>query len=288
MPSVAKNHKQVVEELDVNGFVVIKDALSVEQVSCLNQAVDCFWEGHPEQWLGLSNSQPQAPNVLPWTEDFDFVIENPKVLEMLGRVYGEDLAFEDFGIMIREPTQDSFDPRGWHRDLTRDHNRRKEIQAIQVIYYLTDVSENDHCLTIIPESHNRLIDLRAEEIEPGQGRDIQGPAGSAIIFHARCIHAGRLKPKSRQRRTLHVYYGHRSLPRITEWSDIPTRLSKKADPALPPHFYSKSNATQIFEGTGKRPSDMDPHTPMVEAVKEVQRRAREQVERSRRELPPRS
>ena len=284
MSSVTVNHQQVVEELDVNGFTVIKDALSPEQVATLNQAVDRFREEHPEQWVGLSDSQRQAPNVLPWTGEFDFVIENPKILGILGRVYEDDLAYEDFGIMIREPTQDLRDPRGWHRDLTRDHARRKEIQAIQVIYYLTAVSENDHCLTIVPESHNRLIDLRVEEVQPGEGREIQAPAGSAVIFHVRCIHAGRLKPKSRQRRTLHLYYAHGGLPRITEWSEIPERLYKKVDPALPPHFYSKWNATEIFEGTGKKPRDMAPNTPTVEAVKEVQRRAREQVERSRREL----
>ena len=284
MLSELENHKQAVEALDVNGFTVIEDALSPEQVSSLNQAVDRFWEEHPEQWVGLSDSQRQAPNVLPSTDEFDFVIENPKILGVLARVHGDDLAFEDFGIMLREPTQDLYDPRGWHRDLTRDHRRRKEIQAIQIIYYLTDVSESDHCLTIVPESHNRLIDLRVEEVQPDGGREIQAPAGSAVIFHVRCIHAGRLKPESRQRRTLHLYYAHRSLPRITEWSDIPERLYKKEDPALPPHFYSKWNATEIFDGTGKKPIDMDPNTSAVEAVKEVQRRAREQVERSRREL----
>ena len=285
MPGVAKNHQQAVEELDVNGFTVIEGALSPAQVSALNQAVDRFCDEHPEQWVGLSDSQRQAPNVLPWTDEFDFVIENPEILGILGRVYGDDLTYEDFGVMIREPTEDLHDPRGWHRDLTRDHARRKEIQAIQVIYYLTAVSENDHCLTIVPESHNRLIDLRVEEVQPHQGHEIQAPAGSAVIFHVRCIHAGRLKPQSRQRRTLHLYYAHRSLPRITEWSEIPERLYKKVDPALPPHFYSKWNAKEIFEGTGKKPSDMAPDTPTVEAVKEVQRRAREQVERSRRELP---
>ncbi len=284
MPDTAQNHRQAVAELDVDGFTVIEDALPPGQISTLNRAVDRFCEEHPEQWVELSCSQRQAPNVLPWTDEFDFVIENSRILSILARVYGDDLAYEDFGIMIREPTQDLHDPRGWHRDLTRDHSRRKEIQAIQVIYYLTDVSQSDHCLTIVPESHSRLIDLRVEQVQPDEGREIQAPAGSAVIFHVRCIHSGRLKPNSRQRRTLHLYYAHRGLPRITEWSEIPERLYKEADPALPPHFYSKWNATEIFDGTGRKPSDMDANTPTVEAVKEVQRRAQEQVERSRREL----
>ena len=75
MPGVVKNHQQAVEELDVNGFTVIEGALSPAQVSALNQAVDRFCDEHPEQWVGLCDSQRQAPNVLPWTDEFDFVIE---------------------------------------------------------------------------------------------------------------------------------------------------------------------------------------------------------------------
>ena len=95
------------------------------------------------------------------------------------------------------------------------------------------------------------------------------------MFHARCIHGARLKPHSRQRRTLHVYYSRSGAPRTAEWSDIPERLYKKVDDALPPQFYSKWNETAVFEGTGKIPEDIDRSMTMPEIVKEVQRRAKE-------------
>ena len=106
------------------------------------------------------------------------------------------------------------------------------------------------------------------------GVDCIGPAGTAVVFHARCIHNGRLKQNSTQRRTLQAYYSNRLDQRTNEWTQIPARLYEKQDPALPPHFYSKWNVTNILEGVGKRPADIDPAAPLSEVIKEVQRRAK--------------
>jgi ectoine hydroxylase-related dioxygenase (phytanoyl-CoA dioxygenase family) len=186
---------------------------------------------------------------------------------------GEKISFEEFSIMLRNPTDQVRDMKGWHRDLTRDYCRRKEIDAVSLVYYLTDVREGDHCFSIIPETHNRLVDLRPEEVASGMEFDVTGPAGTALIFHARCLHAGKLKPNSRQRRTLHLYYARSDQPRTSEWSDIPERLHKKVDLALPRGFYSKWNVTEVFEGTGKKPRDIDPSMSTADILREVQRRA---------------
>jgi len=138
------------------------------------------------------------------TGDLDFAIENPATLGPLRMLLGEKIAFEEFTVVIREPTDKPSDIKGFHRDMIRDYNRRMEIQYISLIYYLTDVSENDHCFSIVPETHNRLVDMKPEEVKAGDEVDITGRAGTAIIFHGRCIHSGKLKPHSQQRRTLHL------------------------------------------------------------------------------------
>jgi len=148
-----------------------------------------------------------------------------------------------------------------------------EIEYVSVVYYLTDVTENDHCLSIIPGSHYRLVDLMPSEVTPGTEFDVIGPAGTAVIFHGRSIHAGKLKPRSRQRRTLHIYYARADQPRYSEWTEIPRRLYQKTDPHLPPLLYSKWNATQVFEGVGKKPRDLPAAMPVAEMIREVQRRA---------------
>src|SRR5262249_42382680 len=160
---------------------------------------------------------------------FDDAIENPVTLSVLRGLLGEGITFAELGIMIRDPTVNLSDIKGWHRDLTRDFNRRKEIDAISLIYYLTDVTEHDHCFSIIPETHNGSVDLRPEDVMPGMEYDVLGPAGTALLFHARCIHAGKLRADSRQRRTIHIYYARAGQARTSEWSTIPPRLYRKCD-----------------------------------------------------------
>lgn len=260
-------------EFQQRGFLVLPNALSPSQIENLNKALDLFFNAHRGEWVIFDESLIQTPNVLPSTSAFDVAIENPVTLDILRVLIGEDVALEEFELMIRNPTQKVRDIKGWHRDMTRDYDRRREINYHSLIYYLTDVSESDHCFSIVPESHDRLIDLRPEQIDPADGFDVVGPSGTAILFHGRCIHSGKLKPRSRQRRTIHVYFGRAGQPRTSEWTEIPPRLYEKRDPTLPPHLYSKWNVTEVLEGVGKKPKDLDPRMSTSEMIKEVQRRA---------------
>jgi ectoine hydroxylase-related dioxygenase (phytanoyl-CoA dioxygenase family) len=215
----------------------------------------------------------ETPDVISRTAEFDFTIENPATFPILRSFLGELITFEEFEIIIRNPTAKSQDIKAWHRDATRDYNRRMEIEYVSLVYYLTDVTESDHCLSIIPGSHYRRVDLHPTEVTPGSEFDVIGPAGTAVIFHGRCIHSGKLKPHSRQRRTLHVYYARSDQPRYSEWTEIPERLYNKADALLPPLLYSKWNPAAVFEGVGKKPRDLPSSMSTAEMIREVQRRA---------------
>jgi len=260
-------------EFHERGLLVIPNALSAEQLSILNRAVDRDLNEHDGDWVKFDESLIETPDVLSRTAEFDFTVENPVTLTILRSLIGELITFEEFEILIRNPTIKTHDLKAWHRDATRDYNRRMEIEYVSLVYYLTDVSENDHCLSIIPGSHYRLVDLKPGDVTSGSEFDVIGPAGTAVLFHGRCIHAGKLKPQSRQRRTLHIYYARSDQPRYSEWTEIPPRLYQKADPQLPPLLYSKWNASRVFEGVGKKPRDLPPSMSTADMIREVQRRA---------------
>ena len=271
--SAAQLH-EMVEEFDRNGYLRIERALNDEQLARFNAAVDRHVKAFPDDWIELSESFCEGTNVLPHTADFDEAIENPKTLEILRAIIGEDITFEEFAIMLRNPTANLNEVKGWHRDLIREYDRRMEIDAISIMMYLTDVTPTDHCFAIVPESQNRLVDVNPLDVPPDAGVDLIGPAGTAVIFHARAIHNARLKKNSTQRRTLQAYFSRWGDQRTAEWSEIPPRLYQKQDPALPPHFYAKWNIKNVLEGVGKRPPDLDPGLPLSEVIKEVQRRAK--------------
>jgi phytanoyl-CoA dioxygenase PhyH len=273
MSANAKTREELCKEFDERGFLVLEKVLAPGEISALNQAVDYHFQNYPEEWLKFDESLMETITALSSMSDFDFTIENPTTLGVLRGLIGEEITFEEFEIIIRDPTRKVQDIKGWHRDLIRDYDRRMEINYISLIYYLTDVSASDHCFSVIPETHNRLVDLRPEEVVPGMEFDVVGAAGTAVIFHGRCIHAGRLKPNSRQRRSLHLYFDRSDRPRTTEWTKIPPRLYEKVDPTLPPRLYSKWNVTEFIDGVGKKPKDLDPSMSTAEMLREVQRRA---------------
>ncbi|MDA0835335.1 MAG: phytanoyl-CoA dioxygenase family protein [Planctomycetota bacterium] len=256
------------------GYLILEHALDADETARLNAAVDRHWLNFPDDWISLSDSFCEGTNILPHTSDFDEVIEHSKTLPLLCAILGKNITFEEFAIMLRNPTANLNEIKGWHRDLVREFDRRHEIDAVSIMYYLSDVSPTDHCFSVIPESHNRLIDLNPKDVPMDAGIDCIGPAGTAVIFHARAIHNARLKQNSTQRRTLQAYYSNRLDQRTNEWTQIPARLYEKNDQSLPLHFYSKWNVTNILDGVGKRPEDIDPALPLSAVIKEVQRRAK--------------
>ena len=265
---------QMAEQFDRDGYLLVERALTDDQVARFNDAVDRHLKAWPGDWIELSDSFCEGTNLLPHTADFDEAIENPKTLDILRAIIGEDITFEEFAVMLRNPTTNLNEVKGWHRDLIREYDRRMEIDAVSIMLYLTDVGETDHCFAIVPESHNRLVDMNPVDVAPDAGMDLIGPAGTGVIFHARAIHNARLKMNSTQRRTLQAYYSTWRDQRTAEWSEIPPRLYRKQDLALPPYFYAKWNVKNILEGVGKRPPDLDPGLPLSQVIKEVQRRAK--------------
>ena len=268
-----RNFSSQVREFEKQGFVVIPNALTGDQVRTLNRAIDGDRRMFPDSWLQFNEALAQTPDVLSRTPEFDFTIENPPTLGFMRELFGEGVTFEEFLAMIREPTPRPHDFKGWHRDLIRDYNRRMEIEYVSVIFYLTDVGPDDHCFSIVPETHARLVDMRPEEVAPGLEVDVTGPAGTALAFHGRAIHCGKHKPNSRQRRTVHISYWTANRPRAQEWTPIPRRLYERRDPSLPPQLYSKYNVTEVVDGVGRKPRDIDPNLPVHEIIREVHRRA---------------
>ena len=187
-----------------DGFLIVPNALDAAQVRELDTAFKNHHDNHPEDWAHFSASFITAPDVLPRTEAFDLVIENPRMFPLLERLIGPDLALEELAIMQRKPSDDVGELKGWHRDIIRAFERRHEIDVISVVYYLTDVTERDHCFSIVPGTHGPRVDMHPQDVRPGMEFDAIGAAGSAFVFHARCIHAAKLKLGSRERRTIHL------------------------------------------------------------------------------------
>tara|TARA_B100001013_G_scaffold91584_1_gene50993 strand:+ start:836 stop:1573 length:738 start_codon:yes stop_codon:yes gene_type:complete len=225
------------EEFDERGFLIIPDTLSAEQLESINDSLDRDLESN--EWPILrSNGHKQDANILLRIPELDITVENPRLMPILTALV-PDVSLDEFSTMFRDPTSEIPDRHKWHRDFNRDETYPFGIHAMSLVYYLSDVTESDHCFALVAATHNQDI-----EVKPGEHRlecevDVIGPAGTAVFFHTACIHTAKLKPNSLQRRTIHIYYGHVDTAQISNFTDIPDRLRNKRDPSLPPKFYSK-------------------------------------------------
>lgn len=270
------NTTKALEQFNNDGYVVLGQVLSPDEISQANAGIDRHIAEHPDDLSHLKKGDSLICSPLKFSDSFDFLVEHPVTLELLGGILGENLALEEIGIIIREAKAlEEF--KGWHRDLIRDFDRRFEIPYISCVFYLSDVGEEDHCLAVIPGTHDRLVDLNPKDCEQDAGVDINGPAGTVVLFHGRCIHSARMKAASRQRRSVHIYYGLAGEPRTTEWTYYPERLREKNDPNLPPKFYDKWQETRVIDGVGKIPEGIDHSLTIPEIIKEIQVRAKQKM-----------
>ena len=80
------------------------------------------------------------------------------------------------------------------------------------------------------------------------GRDLVGPAGTAVVFNAGSCHAGRPRRTARERRTVHIYYGHAGELPLSEHTIFPRRLIDHADAGVRRLFRRPNQIARAVHG----------------------------------------
>lgn len=207
-----------------NGYLVVPDVLSRREVADLNDAVDRDREVS-RLWQNRGGGRHQNANLLLTTDAFDGTITHPTVLPLVRALIGPETCFEEFSVMIREPVAaDPPEPR-WHRDTRHHETHPLALLNLSLVYYLTDVDETTHCFSVVPEP------VEAKRAHPddsvgSRAVDLHGAAGTAILFNAGSVHDARQRITTRERRTIHIYYGHADRPPLSGHTIFPKRLMR--------------------------------------------------------------
>ena len=110
--STAQDCSRQIRDFTERGYLVIPSALTAAQIAALNRSIESDIERHGNDWVQFNEALTQTPDILSRTAELDFTIENPVVLDFLRQVIGEDVTFEEFLVMIREPTERPQDFKG--------------------------------------------------------------------------------------------------------------------------------------------------------------------------------
>ena len=151
---------------DVNGFLVVKDALTPEQVTSINRLMDEKLQAH---------ETPQAPsisfsNVLSWRGPMVDLIDNPRITPYLAELCLEKFRLDhNYGFHIRPGAKDAgayilhggtfpFEPN--HHYLV--HQGKAYGAEVAVVYLLNDVNEGDGGFGCIPGTHKSNFNIPEE------------------------------------------------------------------------------------------------------------------------------
>jgi hypothetical protein len=184
-------------EFDLQGYLVIPDAIDAPTLARMNAWLDTQAETDPE-WQGQTGNA-HLENPITWGPDFLELLINPLVLPILQEILGETMRLDhDYAIFLREghgglalhgpKLREPYDPLHFYQCV----NGKIYCGLTVATYALTDVPEGTGGLAVIPGSHKSNFrvpeDIRTFERASPLVRQIPTRAGDCIIFTERLIH----------------------------------------------------------------------------------------------------
>ena len=179
--------QRLFEYFRTHGYVVLKDALTPNEVAYFTQLFDNDRAefGPPNCWHPFDTYQTRNCNALVTSPDFDKLLRHPKILPVVTFLMGGPVCFSE--ICLRHMAPYDGEPRqSFHRDRPHWENHPLRMDYMQLMLYLTDVDETTHCFSISPESvDNPILDREAQLERDG-----------IVDFHAPCWHSRALQYRS--------------------------------------------------------------------------------------------
>jgi ectoine hydroxylase-related dioxygenase (phytanoyl-CoA dioxygenase family) len=230
---------QSIQTFKENGYIIVPNALSSQEILDLNQAIDRDLDQNSAMWKKGGDGRSQNANILLSCPEFDATIRHPEIWPLAETLMGEQVCFEEFSVMIRDSWDNPPPESQWHRDTVHLPEHPMAMLFLSVIYYLTDVNEETHCFSIVPE-HVEDKRKSPKGLEPSGNVPLYGDAGTAILFNAATCHAAVVRRTQAPRRTIHIYYGHHNKPPLGNHTIFPSRLYKSSNEQTR-RFYSRPN-----------------------------------------------
>ena len=229
-------------EFDRQGFLVLQNFLTDEEVSRLKPAIDEL-EGHAiehyqleprkvSKWgyechfnsergyhVGGGHQYGQSlliEDFFNFDKAFDFLVNHPKTMSYISKIVqptsSDGIAINNSELRVRY----SGNYTGAHGGGPTSHKYRYAANAkgincmmVRIIYFVHDVSNKEGAFCVVPGTHKSAYPSPYEcsvDEEPGMiGLEVK--AGDAIVFTENLRHGGFTNRSNQTRKTLHVGYG---------------------------------------------------------------------------------
>lgn len=242
--------KEQLEFFKENGYLVVPDALSPEEVRSINAAIDRDLGENSVMWIDRGQTgRTQNAHALLACPEMDVTMRPPTLLPLMRAIMGKDLCAEEHSVMLRAPNPDGDTECRWHRDASDDSGGDDPpyyTRYLSIVYYLTDVDDTTHTFSVLPGTAQSAERLPLEAYDLSAAQHLVGSAGTAILFNAATFHAGNVRRTTSERRTIHIYCGRTTDRYLSNHTIFPRRLWEGKDETTQ-HYYSRPNPiTQLL------------------------------------------
>jgi ectoine hydroxylase-related dioxygenase (phytanoyl-CoA dioxygenase family) len=227
------------------GFTLLPGLLELAKVVELSRAINHDIGANPFMWQRFEGSMVNRNAILSIPGIHELVL-HPRVLAPVDAIFEGHACFEEAVVLIHQPG--AAEPQtDWHRDVPHNLDNRYRAEYVQLLVYLSNVTDDTHRFAIFPESCDEPIVPAPELVATRQPFELVGAPGSAILFNSSSRHGVRKAAAGRGRRSLHIYFGQAHRPCSSEHTIVPERILR----ALPPEqrrVFAKRNrlASLIF------------------------------------------
>lgn len=230
---------------DVNGFIIVRDILSAQQVAALNEAIDANQDrvrlradeqllAGESQRLRGTHGRGDIGGILtwpqPWCQPFRDLLSHPPALQRMLVLIGNGLRYANAnGISMTQGAEGCLlhggDVMRPNSHLFRFRNGVFWNSLMGVCYQLTDVGPGDGGFVCIPGSHKANLDLPDDVVrldrDPGCLVQPEMRAGDALIFTEALTHGTLPWTATHERRTLLYRYS------AGAWSSAPGTVQRE-------------------------------------------------------------
>jgi ectoine hydroxylase-related dioxygenase (phytanoyl-CoA dioxygenase family) len=219
--------REIIETYRRDGFVVVEDVLSADEVQALRTVTDQFVENarsrteHDHIYDLEPSHSADDPRVrrikTPHAqhEVYAGIMRHPKVLSVLKQLVHPSIRFDTSKLNMKAAGYGAAVE--WHQDWAFYPHTNDDLAAVGVM--MDDTSVENGPLLCIPGSHRGpvldhhadgvfcgAIDPEAAEIDFDTAKPCVGPAGSISVHHVRTIHGSALNVSDKMRRLLLFQY----------------------------------------------------------------------------------
>lgn len=225
------------EQLDRQGFVLLKNVLSAEDVGQVLARLEALWVEEGDQAGAENYLEPgvrRLANLAAKGAIFRRLLCHPAVLDVVGTVLGKSIRISMLNARDALPHSEAKQP--LHTDA--DHGAKADAQGYLVctaIWMLDPFTRENGATRLVPGTHLHSTlpkEAMADVYGPHQSEVyVTGAAGDVFIFNGHCWHAGRSNTTDGTRRAILAHYARADQPqRLNQRQPLSAEVQAQLNP----------------------------------------------------------